>query len=218
MIMSKFPTCFEQIRARRGAAGLLNLDRILLHSHTSSLPRAGTSLHWQSAPRPSACAEAAELAICTVAILNRAEYATASARAGVDQDGSGGPRAASTLQRCPDSTRNGNSMNSTPSERAVIDLTVEMTRQISVSRAQLWLRARTALASSIGKLIELARGDCRLQHSVAHFWSPPSGRSRAARARWVHPGLNFTGRRRKQRVGQHGRSLPIPAVATTARR
>lgn len=141
------PDLLEQIRARRGAAGLLNLDRILLHS--PPLAEGWNKLIGNLRRDLQLAPKLRELAICTVAILNRAEYELHH-HAPVWIETGAGPEQLAALHRL-DEKRQLDEFDAV--ERAVIDLTVEMTRQISVSEATL-AAARTALGSD-RELVEL---------------------------------------------------------------
>ena len=119
----------DAIRARRGGA-LLNLDRMLLHSPTLA---AGWNVFLRTvrteldAP-PKLC----ELAICTVAVLNRADYEFVQ-HAPVFIKAGGTPEQRDAL--CFVGTDAFDAAAFTAQERAVVALTVEMTRDIEVSTA-----------------------------------------------------------------------------------
>jgi alkylhydroperoxidase family enzyme len=117
------------IRARRGGA-LLNLDRMLLHSPPLA---AGWNAHLRAVRTELALdPRLRELAICAVAALNRADYefhhhAPEFERAGGFPEQTlalRDPVAAATDARLFDTA-----------QRAVLQLTVEMTRAVEVSDA-----------------------------------------------------------------------------------
>ena len=138
----------EQIRARRGAAGLLNLDRILLHSPPVA---AGWNVFIGNLRRDLLLQpKLRELAICTVAILNGAEYELEH-HAPVWIESGARPEQVAALQHIGADPQEPNPFDA--AERAVIRLTFEMTRLIKVSEATL-KRARAALGSD-RELVEL---------------------------------------------------------------
>jgi alkylhydroperoxidase family enzyme len=137
----------KQIRARRGAAGLLNLDRILLHS--PPLAEGWNKLIGNLRRDIQLQPKLRELAICTVAILNRAEYEMHHhAPLWIEAGASLGQVAA--LRRIDE---HGELCEFDSVERAVIHLTVEMTRQITVAQAT--LSAARAAVESDRELVEL---------------------------------------------------------------
>jgi alkylhydroperoxidase family enzyme len=141
------PELVAAVRARRGGA-LLNLDRILLHSpalaegwnaHLGAV-RTGLGLD----------AKLRELAICGVAVLNDAEYeffqhAPEYVKAG------GSEAALHALRQFESACDNSAIFNS--AERAVMRLTLAMTRDVTVSD-QIFGAARAALGSD-QRLVEL---------------------------------------------------------------
>lgn len=132
----------QAIRKRRGG-GLLNLDRMLLNSPAYAVGwntflgavRNGLTLD----------AKLRELAICAVAVLNRADYellqhapellAAGGTQEQLDTLGAGVEQAARDSARFDET------------ERAVLQLTVEMTRDIQVSDA-CFARVQQALGSA----------------------------------------------------------------------
>jgi alkylhydroperoxidase family enzyme len=123
------PELVAEIRARRGG-GLLNLDRMLLHS--PALAR-GWNGHL-GAVRGGLGIPAAlrELAICAVAVLNGAEYEFEQHLRPFLQ--AGGTAAAAAALR----TLGSAAFDAAPfsaAERATLQLTEEMTRSVSVSDA-----------------------------------------------------------------------------------
>ncbi|SEA53565.1 Alkylhydroperoxidase family enzyme, contains CxxC motif [Desulfuromusa kysingii] len=117
------------IRSRRGGA-LLNLDRMLLHSPafaTGWNGFLGTVRNDLNLPP-----KLRELAICIVAILNRAEYELIQHSPEFLK--AGGTRAQlDALQRISSSTRQSSLFDTT--ELAVIQLSIEMTQSVQVSEA-----------------------------------------------------------------------------------
>jgi alkylhydroperoxidase family enzyme len=119
----------EAIRARRGGK-LYHLDRLLLYSPPLAAAWNGFMREVRGALTLSP--KLRELAICAVAVVNRAEYefhhhaplllaagGTEAQVAGLRRLGQGGE----------------NDPAFAPSERAVIQLTIEMTRDVAVSDA-----------------------------------------------------------------------------------
>lgn len=131
----------ESIRARRGGY-LLNLDRMLLHS--PALAR-GWNVYLRAVRTEFALPpKLRELAICTVAALNGADYEFIHHAPEFLQAG-GTETQLAALRRLPDLKKVG----ATPfdaTELAVVHLTVEMTRTVRVSEETFAL-ARAALAS-----------------------------------------------------------------------
>jgi alkylhydroperoxidase family enzyme len=125
----------EAIRARRGG-GLLNLDRMLLVS--PALAR-GWNAHLGAIRTDLAlAARLRELAICVVAVLNGADYELEQHLPLYRQAG-GSERAVHVL-RSYQSSRDGAALFNEAeafdaAERAVLELTIEMTRNIRVSDA-----------------------------------------------------------------------------------
>jgi len=128
------------IRQRRGGH-LLNLDRMLLNSPAYAVGwnsflgavRNGLSLD----------ARLRELAICAVAVINRAEYEWT--QHAPEFLSAGGTQAQLDALREVDSALHNKSLFNT-AERAVLELSVQMTRNIQVSDA-CFERVRAALAS-----------------------------------------------------------------------
>lgn len=119
----------ETIRKRRGGT-LLNLDRMLLNSPAYAVGwntflgavRNGLSLD----------AKLRELAICAVAVINRAEYEWL--QHAPEFLAAGGTQAQLDALRDVDAALH-NAILFTEAERAVIDLSVQMTRHVQVSDA-----------------------------------------------------------------------------------
>jgi alkylhydroperoxidase family enzyme len=126
------------IRARRGGA-LLNLDRMLLHSPPLA---AGWNSYLRAVRTELAVApKLRELAICAVAVLNGADYefgqhAPEFVRAG------GSQAQVEALRRLAGAGADAALFDA--AERAVLELTVEMTRQVRVAPAT-FAAARTAV-------------------------------------------------------------------------
>lgn len=117
------------IRARRGG-GLLNLDRMLLHSPPFA---AGWNAHLRAVRTELALdARLRELAICAVAALNGAEYEFGHHAPEFVK--AGGSAAQVEALRDPDSARNDTALFDAV-ERAAITLTIEMTRSVVVGDA-----------------------------------------------------------------------------------
>jgi alkylhydroperoxidase family enzyme len=126
------------IRARRGGQ-LLNLDRVLLRS----VPLAQAWNAYLGAVRGalSISPRLRELAICGVAVLNGAEYEFAHHEPEYRRAG-GSERAARRLRDFESAADDACSFDE--SERAVIALTLEMTRHITVTEAT-WGRVQQCL-------------------------------------------------------------------------
>ncbi len=130
----------EAIRKRRGGT-LLNLDRMLLNSPAFAVGWNG----FLGAVRNALSLDARlrELAICAVAVLNRADYELLQhapewlAAGGMQAQLDGLADYGAAMQ---DATL------FTEAERAVLQLTLEMTRQVQVSDACFW-RVQKALGS-----------------------------------------------------------------------
>jgi alkylhydroperoxidase family enzyme len=137
----------EAIRARRGGK-LLNLDRMLLHSPPLA---AGWNAHLRAVRSELAVpAQLRELAICAVAVLNRADYEFAQhaphyVKAGGSESELQRLRSLGTAAFDPSAF--------SPQHRVTIALAKEMTRDIEVRPATLQA-ARSALASD-RELVEL---------------------------------------------------------------
>lgn len=115
------------IRARRGGK-LLKLDRMLLNSPPFAAgwnAFLGTVRNNLSVPK-----KIAELAICTVAILNRADYELEQHAPEFIKAG-GTQKQLEALHKIKNEGIDKSPFN--PVEQAVIDLTYEMTRDVSVS-------------------------------------------------------------------------------------
>jgi AhpD family alkylhydroperoxidase len=135
------------IRARRGGT-LLNLDRMLLRS---PLFAQGWNAHLGAVRRDlSLPARLRELAVCAVAVLNEADYE-------LQQHSPEFLRAGGTAEQLEELARFGRvgeefaAFDAT--ERAVLQLTLEMTRQVRVSEAT-FDRIRTALGDE-RQIVEL---------------------------------------------------------------
>jgi alkylhydroperoxidase family enzyme len=130
----------ESIRVRRGGH-LLNLDRMLLHS--PPLAR-GWNVYLRAVRTEFAVLpKLRELAICTVAALNGADYEFIHHAPEFLQAG-GSDAQLAALRQLPDIVEDPELFDAT--ERAVIHLTIEMTRTVRVSDETFAL-ARAALAS-----------------------------------------------------------------------
>jgi len=117
------------IRARRGGK-LLKLDRMLLNSPpfaTAWNAFLGTVRNDLSVPK-----KIAELAICTVAILNKADYELEQHAPEFIKAG-GSQNQLTALSNIDNGNRNIDTSLFSPVEQAVIDLTYEMTCQVNVS-------------------------------------------------------------------------------------
>lgn len=138
----------DAIVARRGAGGLMNLDRMLLHSPPYA---EGWNLMLGRVRRELALdAKLRELAICTVALLNGAIYELHHHRP-VWMDAGGTPEQAAAIARL--NAENPELAAFDSAERAVILLTIEMTRRVAVPPEVL-----TAARAAVGddrRLVEL---------------------------------------------------------------
>ena len=137
----------DAVRKRRGGK-LLALDRLLLHSPpltagwNAYLGAVRTQLSLGAKPR--------ELAICAVASLNRADYEFVAHLPYLLQAG-GTQAQADALRDVASATANASLFDE--SERAVLQLTLEMTRDVSVSEAT-FARASKTLGET-QKVVEL---------------------------------------------------------------
>ena len=134
------------IRARRGGQ-LLNLDRMLLHS--APLARGWNAFLGEVRGNLALSPKLRELAICAVAVINGADYefhhhAPEFIKAG-------GSREQTTALHDPQRALVNDSLFS-PAERAVLRLTIAMTRDVKVSDSEFGA-ARTALPDR--ELVEL---------------------------------------------------------------
>ena len=117
----------EAIAARRGPGGLMNLDRMLLHSPAFA---EGWNLMLGRVRRDLVLdAKLRELAICAVAVLNGAIYEMHHHRP-VWMAAGATPEQAAALSRLDGETLDLAAFDS--AERAVIMLTIEMTRRVAV--------------------------------------------------------------------------------------
>lgn len=114
------------VRARRGGR-LLNLDRILLHS--PELASAWNVYMGAVRTRLSVSPRLREIAICVVAVLNEAEYEFM--HHAPDLLAAGGSQAQVDALRQPQAAAADTALFD-ELERATIDLTIEMTRNIKV--------------------------------------------------------------------------------------
>jgi len=137
-----------QIRARRGGV-LLNLDRTLLNSPPLALGWNG----YLGAVRRELLlpAKLRELAICAVAVLNRADYEWEQhvpewLRAGAGQD------QVRALRASAEDFENSDAFDAV--EKAVLQLTLEMTRRVQVSEPT-FERIRQALGYRKREIVEL---------------------------------------------------------------
>jgi alkylhydroperoxidase family enzyme len=150
----------DRIRARRGAAGLFNLDRMLIHS--PPLADGWNSFIGKVRQELELPAKLRELAICTVAILTGAEYELHH-HAPLWLEHGASARQAEALKRL---NENQALAEFDPTERAVVQLTIEMTRQVEVSEQS--LRAVRAALGSDRQLVELI-GVIAAYNMVARF-------------------------------------------------
>lgn len=135
------------IRARRGGT-LLNLDRMLLRSPPFAQ---GWNAHLGAVRRDLfLSARLRELAICAVAVLNEADYE-------LQQHAPEFLRAGGTAEQLEELAQLGEANEEfaafDATERAVLQLTLEMTRQVRVSEAT-FDRARAALGDE-RQIVEL---------------------------------------------------------------
>lgn len=130
----------DAIRKRRGGS-LLNLDRMLLNSPTFAVGWNG----FLGAVRNALSLDARlrELAICAVAVLNRADYELLQHAPEFVASG-GTPAQLGCLQDFDAALVD--AMQFSEAERAVLQLTLEMTRQVQVSNA-CFARVQQALGS-----------------------------------------------------------------------
>ena len=136
-----------EIRARRKGA-LLNLDRMLLHS--PALAR-GWNAHLGAVRIGlTVPAKLRELAICAVAVLNEAEYELAQ-HLPLFLAAGGSDAAAEALRRGDSAWRDQTLFDAV--ERAVLEVTEEMTRQVRVDD-DTFERARSLLGSD-QQMVEL---------------------------------------------------------------
>jgi alkylhydroperoxidase family enzyme len=141
------------IRARRGGR-LLNLDRMLLVS--PALARGWNAHLGEVRTGLTLAAQLRELAICAVAVLNGADYELEQhlplyRQAGGSEDAVRALRAHQTGRDAGFKFKETDGFDT--GERAVLDLTVEMTRHIRVSDAT-FERARSELKSD-QEMVEL---------------------------------------------------------------
>lgn len=128
------------IQKRRGGS-LLNLDRMLLNSPAYAV---GWNTFLGAVRNAlSLDAKLRELAICAVAVLNRADYELLQHAPEFLQAG-GTPAQLAALQDMDAALRDAQRFDAT--ERAVLQLTLEMTRQVQVSEA-CFAQLQQALAS-----------------------------------------------------------------------
>ncbi len=135
------------IRTRRGGR-LLNLDRMLLHSPAFAAgwnSFLGTVRHALTVPD-----QLRELAICTIALINQAEYEFIQHAPEFIQAG-GREAQLQALQKITSIAFQPEEFS--PQERAVIDLSVAMTRDIQVE-PEIMSTAKAALAND-QQLLEL---------------------------------------------------------------
>jgi alkylhydroperoxidase family enzyme len=130
----------EAIRKRRGGT-LLNLDRMLLNSPAFAVGWNGFLGAVRNAL--SLDAKLRELAICAVAVLNRADYELLQHAPEYWAEG-GTVAQLERLVNFEDAMRDAALF--TEAERAVLQLTLEMTRQVQVSHA-CFQRVQQALGS-----------------------------------------------------------------------
>jgi len=130
----------DAIRARRGGA-LLNLDRMLLHS--PALAKGWNAFLREVRTGLELSPKLRELAMCVVAVLNGAEYEFH--HHAPEFVLAGGTDAQVSAMREPDFAA-GNAALFDAAERAAIQLTIEMTRQVKVSE-ETFAAARKALGN-----------------------------------------------------------------------
>src|SRR5947209_2973798 len=117
----------DAVLARRGAGGLMNLDRMLLHSPPFA---EGWNLMLGRVRRELVLdAKLRELAVCTVAVLNGAIYELHHHRP-IWMTAGATPAQAAALARLDAETPELEAFDN--AERAVIMLTIEMTRRVAV--------------------------------------------------------------------------------------
>jgi alkylhydroperoxidase family enzyme len=141
------PELVAAIRARRGGE-LLNLDRMLLLSPPYA--QGWNALLGEVRTRLELAPKLRELAICAVAVLNGADYEFA--QHAPEFLAAGGTRAQLEALRAANDT-DGQSKDFCAAERAVLDLTREMTRQVRVTD-EVFERARAVL-SDARQMVEL---------------------------------------------------------------
>jgi alkylhydroperoxidase family enzyme len=145
------------IRARRGGA-LLNLDRTLLHS--PAYARGWNALMGTVRNELALPARPREVAICAVAMLTGADYefhhhAPELAKAGAS------PAVVEAVRRL-----DVNDPSLEPTDRAVLQLTLEMTRQVKVDDAT--FSAASAALGSAQHVVDLV-GTIAAYNMVARF-------------------------------------------------
>lgn len=116
----------DAVRSRRGGH-LLNLDRMLLHS--PELTRGWNAYLGAVRTRLSVSARLREIAICTVAVINGAEYEFI--HHAPELLAAGGTQAQVDALRDPDRAASDTALFS-EDERATITLTMDMTRNVKV--------------------------------------------------------------------------------------
>lgn len=114
------------VRARRGGS-LLNLDRMLLHS--PALAQGWNTYMGAVRTRLSVSARLREIAICTVAVINEADYEFI--HHAPELLAAGGTQAQVDALRQPQAAAANTSLFD-EDERATIELTLDMTRSIKV--------------------------------------------------------------------------------------
>lgn len=134
------PELVAEIRSRR-RHGLLNLDRMLLHS--PALARGWNAYLGAVRSNLTVAPKLRELAICAVAVLNEADYELAQHLPEYISAG-GSEAAAKALHEPADACEN--VMLFDLAERSVLRLTLEMTRQVQVSDAT-FAQVRSVFAS-----------------------------------------------------------------------
>jgi alkylhydroperoxidase family enzyme len=134
------PDLVAEICSRR-QQGLLNLDRILLHS--PALARGWNAYLGAVRSGLTVASKLRELAICAVAVLNEADYELAQHLP--EYISAGGSEAAAEALHDPAAACE-NVMLFDLAERSVLRLTLEMTRQVQVSDST-FAQIRSVLAS-----------------------------------------------------------------------
>jgi alkylhydroperoxidase family enzyme len=138
----------DAVLARRGAGGLMNLDRVLLHS--PELTEGWSVMFGNIRNKFTADQKLRELATCAVAKLNGAEYEFHHHKAVWEKAGATKTQI-EALEKYDPSVVDLNHFDN--AERAVLRLAVEMTRQVKVSPET--LAAVRAVLPSERQLMEM---------------------------------------------------------------
>lgn len=118
----------DAVLARRGAGGLMNLDRILLHS--PELTEGWSAMFGNIRNKFTADQKLRELATCAVAMLNGAEYEFHHHKPVWKKAGATDAQIEAIHKFDPSVVDTG---HFDAAERAVLRLAIEMTRQVKVS-------------------------------------------------------------------------------------